>query len=409
MKAIRVRAGLLVDGTGAPPLRDGAILIRGDRIAAVGLAQTVPLPNDTRDLHFPHLTLMPGLVDCHAHLNMPGDGTTVEQTCQETDEILLLRSAKNAETALMSGVTTLRDNGAARRTAFSLKEALRRRIIRGPRTFICGRPVTMTGGHCWPMGGEADGVEGVRRAVRQLLKEGADYVKVMATGGTTLNTDPYRTSYTAEELQSVAAETHAWGRHVVAHVRCTAAILDSLAAGIDVIAHCSFYAPGGRYAFKAEIARRIADAGVIVNPTMHINRTRMLLLNRLAEERPLTDRELEKLRTEQQRYIERKDYFQGLLAAGIPFAAGSDCGWSLYPFGAFHLEAEAMVDAGMSRADAVVAATLHSARSLGIDREVGSLEVGKLADLLLVDGDPTSDISSLGRVDGVFLGGEQVR
>src|SRR5687768_3728277 len=192
MSLTRITAGRLVDGTSAPPIADVAILIDGERIVAVGPAAQVPSPEGAETFDFPDKTLIPGLVDCHSHLNLPGDGTSIEGAAADGDDLALLRSAENARATLLSGVTTLRDNGAMNRTTFSIKEALRRKIITGPRLSISGRPITMTGGHCWPFGGQADGVDAVRQAVRQMIKDGADWIKMMATGGGTLNTMPYR-------------------------------------------------------------------------------------------------------------------------------------------------------------------------------------------------------------------------
>jgi imidazolonepropionase-like amidohydrolase len=406
---LRINAGLLVDGTGAPPISDAALLIDGERITAVGPAAGVPAPERAENLDFSGHTLVPGLVDCHSHLNLPGDGTTIEGAAAEGDDLLLLRSAENARLALESGVTTLRDNGARHRTTFSVKEAIRRGIIAGPRLSISGRPVTMTGGHCWPFGGEADGADGVRLAVRQLAKEGADWIKVMTTGGGTRNTYPYQASYTLEELRAAVGEAHAAGRLAAAHASSTSGIVNALDADFDMIIHCNFHDPDGRYVFRPEIARRIADRGVWVNPTMHVGRSRVWRLERLAEERELTEDEAAELARQRASYAERCDNFQGLLTAGVKLVAGSDAGWSHYRFGGFVHEIETMAAAGMGAAGAVRAATLDSARSMGVDRDVGTLEAGKLADILVVEGDPTADVNALGRVAAVFLGGRRVR
>jgi imidazolonepropionase-like amidohydrolase len=408
-RLIRVHAGRLVDGTGSPHIVDGAVLIEGERIVAVGPDAAVPTPAEADHRDFPDLTMIPGLVDCHSHLNLPGDGTSIENAAVDGDELLLLRSAENARKALESGVTTLRENGASHRTAFSIKEAIRRGIIRGPRLSISGRPLTVTGGHCWPFGGEADGIDGVRAAVRQLVKEGADWIKVMTTGGGTRNTNPYRASYTPQELRAIVDEAHASGRLTGAHASGMAGILASLDAGFDMIIHCNAYDTEGRHAFRPDVARRIVDQGAWVNPTMHVGRARIWRLERLATQRPLTETETADLARERRSYAERCDNFQGLLAAGVRLVAGSDVGWSYYRFGDFAHEVDAMAEAGMGAAAAFCAATLDCARSMGLDRDVGSLEPGKFADLLLVDGDPTVDIRALERVSAVFLGGEQIR
>ncbi|MBI3978409.1 MAG: amidohydrolase family protein [Chloroflexi bacterium] len=405
---LRLRVGRLVDGAGAAPIADGALLVAGERIAAVGPAAAVPTPDGATCLEFPDLTLVPGLVDCHSHLNCPGDGTDID-VAAEGDDLLLLRAAENARLALQTGVTTLRDNGASGRTAFSLKEAVRRGIVPAPRLSVCGRALTITGGHWWPFGGEADGVEGVRLAVRQLIKEGADWIKVMTTGGSTRNTNWYRPSYSPAELRAAVEEASGAGRLAAAHALGTAGIRNALDAGFDMIVHGYFHDADGRYAFNADLARRVADQGVWVNPTMHVVRTRIRRWERLAEDRPLNAAEMAALQRERRTFAERCDNLQRLLAAGARLVAGSDAGSSYAPFGAFHDEVEAMAAAGMGAAAALRAATLDSALAMGVGGDVGSLEPGKLADLLLVEGDPTVDVNALGRVAAIFLGGVRIR
>jgi imidazolonepropionase-like amidohydrolase len=405
MTVRRIRAAQLLDGTRAAPLQNAAILIDGERIVALGPDASVPCPDSAERLDFGDRTLLPGLVDCHSHLNLPGDGTGIEAAADLGDELLLLQSAQNARTTLLSGVTSLRDNGARHTTTFTVRDAIRRKIITGPRLSISGRPITMTGGHCWPFGGEADGPDGVRAAVRQMVKEGADWIKVMATGGGTVNTLPYRPSYTAAELRVVVDEAHAANRLAAAHCSCTAGIVNALDAGVDMIIHGNFNDPDGNFRFDHDVARRIADQGVWVNPTLHVNRVRLWRLERLASERSLTDAETADLELQRRRYGERVQNFQDLLAAGVKVVAGSDSGWSFYRFGGFVHEVEAMAAAGLGAAAALRAATLDSAESMGIAAEVGSLEVGKLADLLVVDGDPSIATSALSRVKAVFLGG----
>jgi imidazolonepropionase-like amidohydrolase len=236
-----------------------------------------------------------------------------------------------------------------------------------PRLSISGRPITMTGGHYWPFGGEADGTDAVREAVRQMVKEGADWIKIMATGGGTPGTQPYRASFSVEELTAAVDQAHALNRLTGSH------------------------------------------AGSIVNPTLHIRRVRVWRLERLSEERQLTEEEATELATQRRFYDERGEYFRGLIEAGVRQVAGSDSGYSYFRVGDFADEVEAMSSQGMGPAAAIRAATLDSAESIGMGHDVGSLQVGKYADLLLIAGDPSTDISALKRVGAVFVGGQRVR
>lgn len=405
----RIRAGRLFDGAGAPPIIDAAILIDGERIVEVGPSAAVPTPDGAVTLDFPDKSLLPGLVDCHTHTNFPGDGTTIEQLALESDEIQLIRSVENARLALQAGITTMRENGAVRQTAFVLRDALRRGIIQGPRLSVAGRPVTLTGGHTWPLGGEADGVDGVRHAVRQLVKEGADWIKAMSTGGGTLNTRPYEASYTLEELRAIVEEGHRANRLVGIHATGTAGIVNALDAGADMVIHGNFNNPDGSATFVPDVAKRMADEGVWLNPTVHIGRTRIWRFERLSRERDLTDAETAEFALVTERYATRCEHVQGLLDAGVKMAAGSDSGWSYYRFGGFLHEMESMSSAGMGPAAALRAGTLDSAISMGLGQDVGSLEPGKYADLLIVNGDPLTDLNALENIVAVFQSGTRVR
>ena len=156
-----IKAGRLVDGRGGTPQEGMAVVVEDGRISRVGPQQDITIPEGARaeELEFPQATLLPGLVDCHTHTNMPGDGTSVDDVGLQGDDIHLLQGIKQSRIALESGVTTIRDNGGWHGAVFSLKEGIRHGLVPGPRIVACGRPITITGGHCWMMGSEADGVE----------------------------------------------------------------------------------------------------------------------------------------------------------------------------------------------------------------------------------------------------------
>lgn len=407
MDRFTLAASYVYDGTGARH-ESAAVVIENGRVAA--LEDHVDLREETEHAvaDFSGFTLIPGLIDNHTHMTLPGDGTAAEDAVAQGEARLLLKSADNARRALKSGVTSARENGAPGLTAFALRAAIAEGSIPGPRLFVSGRPVTVTGGHCWMFGGEADGVEGVRHAVRRLVRDGADFIKVMATGGTTRGSLPYRAAFHAEELAAVVQAAQQLERQVVVHATSTEGIVGALSAGVDYITHCAFYEPDGTYLFRDDVAREIADRGVWVNPTLHIHRTKVRRLERLAEERPLSLEEIADLDRLRTRYAERCDNFFRLSQAGVRFAAGSDAAWGLFPMGQFAQEMDAMVEAGLPRKQALLSATADSARSMRVDREIGSLEVGKVADVVVIDGDPEQDILALGRVVAVFQAGVRV-
>ena len=172
-----ITAARLLDGSGATPVDQAAVLIEAGRIVSLGRAADVPIPAgasvDRRD--YGAATILPGLVDAHTHLVAPGDGTLGDDVAREDDDILLLQAAKNARTLLHSGVTTLRENGAKGKVAFSLREGIRRQLAPGPRMVICGRPIAMTGGHMGYFGSEADGEVAVRAEVREARRVFAEH------------------------------------------------------------------------------------------------------------------------------------------------------------------------------------------------------------------------------------------
>jgi len=185
-----------------------------------------------------------------------------------------------------------------------------------------------------------------------------------------------------------------------------ASLLD---AKVDMIIHGNFYSSDGTYRFDPEIAARMADTGTWLNPTLHVCRSRIWRLRRLAETRRLTEEEQDYLARQESYWAMLSDAFQRLLEVGVRLVAGSDSGWSYYPFGHFAEEVDAMVEAGMTPVQALASATSLSAEAVGLGDQVGVLEAGKAADMLVVDGNPLKDIRALTRVIGVFKEGSRVR
>lgn len=411
-KTTVITADRVVLGTEAPPLTPGVVVIEGDTINAVGSPGSIALSDDpdVRRISLkPGQSLTPGMVDVHTHLIMPGDGTPYQAFMQNSDSILVLQGLKNAQIHLNSGVTTLADAGARGRTTFSLRDAIDLGLVSGPRLVLCGRPITRTGGHCWFLGEEADGAAAVSRSARQLLKEGADIIKVMATGGGTVGTFPHRPSLFVDELKAAAREAHENGKPAIAHVSATEGIRRTLDANFDVIFHCHFYEADSTLNYQDDLARRIADTGTYVNPTLWVNGIYVDLLRAKKAEGSLTPDESEMLKLRSKRYAGQRENVGKLASRGVKLVAGSDAGWGRYEFGDLVIELEEMVGIGLSASEAVQACTGRAAAALGVADQVGSIEPGKKADLLIVNGDPTSDISVLRDIDTILLGGTIVR
>jgi len=404
-------AARLLDGSGSAAVEQAALLIDGDRVAGLGRAADVHAPGgatvERRD--YGAATILPGLVDAHTHLVAPGDGTLGDDIAKEDDDILLLQAAKNARTLLHSGVTTLRENGAKGKVAFSLREGIRRRLAPGPRMVVCGRPITITGGHMGYFGSEADGEAAVRAEVRTLLKEGADYIKIVASGGSTRTSDPNRASYTVAELAAMTDETHRHGKLTAAHCTSAQSVQNCLDADVDMIIHCIFAEPDGTYRFRPDLVDRLARAKAWVNPTLYVQKAG-IERQRAAREREgrLTPELVAQLDDARRALDVKVDAVRRMSEAGVRMTAGSDSPWGWYAPGEFVHEIHMLAQAGLSYSDAIVAGTADAAESIGVGPAAGRLAKGRLADALVVRGDPTTEITALWDVLDVYQAGRRV-
>ena len=407
-----IRGKYVVDGKGGAPIENGAVLLDGAKIRSIGHEHQVSAPEGAPvEVHeFPDCTVMPGLVDAHTHLNYPGDGTHTDDVMSEEDDVLLMQSILNARNYLNLGVTTIRDNGAKNNTTLSLKEGIRRGLAVGPRLVVCANPLTITGGHMWQMGAEADGVDEVVKGVRQLIKRGADYIKVAVTGGTTLGTYPGLPSYNIEELQAIVWEAHKFQKLVATHAHAAQGIINSLDAGVDMIIHCTWREPDGSSQYREDVVARIAEAGTWVNPTLdqHIGAAREGLLER-AKSVGLTPEERTRLEELERAYPQRLEQIRQMARAGVRFVTGTDSGFGEVSFNRISREMDLFVQAGMGPMQAILTATSDAAEALGLGDIIGTLEPGKEADVAVFRGAPHRDISDIARVAAVFQAGQHVR
>jgi len=406
-----ITAARLLDGTGSAPVRQAALLVEDGRIVKLGPATEVRVPDgaaaDRKD--YGDATILPGLVDAHTHLVAPGDGTLGDDIAKEDDDFLLLQAAKNARTLLHSGVTTLRENGAKGKVAFSLREGIRRKLAPGPRMVICGRPIAMTGGHMGYFGSEADGEVAVRAEVRKLLKEGADYIKIVASGGSTRTSDPNRASYTVAELAAMADEARRHGKLTAAHCTSAQSIQNCLDAGVDMIIHCIFTEPDGTYRFRPDLVERLVAAKAWVNPTLYVQKAGIERQREAREREGRLTPELEAQFEAARRALDvRVDAVRQMTEAGVLMTAGSDSPWGWYAPGEFVHEIHMLAQAGLSYADAIVAGTAGAADSIGVGAVAGRLLPGRSADALVVRGDPTHDITNLWNVLDVYQSGRRI-
>jgi imidazolonepropionase-like amidohydrolase len=365
-------------------LADG--LTSGDVVVEDGLIVEGE-SGDAERIDVSGLTVMPGLIEAHAHLcfNAGRDWRAVYDA--DSPGSMLLRMGGYARRMLDAGITTVRDLGAPTPLAIELREAARDGLVVAPDLLVAGAPVTITGGHCWFMGGEADGVEGVRVAVRERHRAGVDWIKVMASGGNmTPGSDPMRAQFTVEELRAVVDEAARAGLRVTAHAHGVEGIREAVEARVYGLEHCSFQTPDGSVKDEAVIAE-IARQGTVVSPT---------IVGSLASMEG-TDR-----------WRLRADLLRAIFEAGCRVVMSTDCGIPSTPHDDLALSMETLRRlTDLSPAAVMRLATSTSADLLGLpDR--GVIATGKRADLIAVEGDPTSDLGALRRVRLVVRGGEVV-
>ena len=407
-----IKAARIIDGNGGSPIERGAVLIEGDTVRAVGSEEAVVAPEGaTVEEHFyENQTVLPGLVDCHVHLIGIGDGRSGDELTMLPDELLTLQAARNARDHLYSGVTTVRDCGAKNQTTLMLRKAMEMEITVGPRLVLAGRPIAIIGGHLSYFGMTATGTVEGRAAVRQLVKEGVDFIKITATGGSTRTSVVGRPSFTMEEIRAITDEAHKFGIHVAAHCTSTEGIRNAVEGGVDTVIHGRHEEPDGSIVYRPELSEMMAKDGIFVNPTLHQGRERIWQLAEIAKSRLLTEKEQAEVDHYNNRWETLHAYWAKVRSDGVTLVAGSDASWMWYKLGgtSFQDEILAHFDIGMTPMEAIVSGTRDSARSSWVQDKVGTLEVGKQADVLVVDGDPSQDVKALRNVVDVFKGGNIV-
>lgn len=391
-------AARLYTGLHEDIIADGAVTIDGEQIIYAGPAGQAPTATDCVDLG--DLTLMPGLIDTHVHLTLSASNTVLDDYMNDGDGILIARGVEAARRLLHAGVTTARECGGRNEHVFALRAASQRRIIPAPRIIAAGASITCTGGHCWFFGLEADSEDDVRRAVRRQVKAGADYIKVMATGGgLTPRTNTAEPQYTLAQMQALVEEaTRMGGLAVAAHCHGTPGIRNAAQAGVTTIEHCSFIVPGD-IVYDAEVAALVRDAGCYVCPTIGIGHRAFLATSPEEQARHPFFRLLPK----------RYESLRQLKALGVPFISGSDAGVNRTPFEDFVFNLTLLVDkVGFTAHEAIATATITAAAALRRP-DLGALAAGKAADMIAVRGNPLEDVHALWDVACVVARGTRYR
>ena len=396
-------ADRLIDGLGTLH-QPGAMLVAGERILAVGDDALGGSWDERVDLG--DATLVPGLIDLHTHLTDAEDAYWEQVLVTTTPSEAALYGAANALTTLRSGFTTVRDMGPAWSfTDVDLRNIIDEGTLPGPRMMVAGNYVSATGGagdarqfsiyvDVPAVQNLADGVDEVRSAVRTNLKNGADFIKILATGAVlSQGIPPGAQQYSDEELEVAVVEAGRWDRFVAAHAHGAEGIKAAIRAGVRTVDHGSMMDEEG-------IEMLLAQDYTYYVPTLYVG----VIVPREGASMGIPEAQIQRS-TEMMRY--RNDTFRRALEAGLPIGFATDAG--VFPHGQNAREFAIRVENGEDPMDAITAATSLNARIMGWENDVGSLEPGKFADVVAVPGNPLGDITAMERVFFVMKGGEVVR
>ncbi len=371
--------------TGDQTVTDGAVVIGDHALDWVGPAGTLPaeyaaLPKSD----YPGSTIMPGLIDSHVHLGFDGGPNPAARMRSETDEQQLVLMLHSARLLLGVGVTTARDLGARAYLDVVVRDAIAAGLARGPRMLVAARPITVTGGHCWFMGGEADSEDDLRRMVRTHHKRGADLIKVMSTGGfMTTGSAPWYAQFTRAQLAVIVEEAGRVDKPVAAHAHGLEGIHRAVEAGVTTLEHCSFVTETNERRFDEPLAARIAEQGIFVCPTINVNAPYVAKLTGIVV----------------------GEHVKPMHEMGVRIIAGTDAGVDNTPHHQYVGALEYLVTLGFRPADVLTMATTEAAAALGVDAITGRLAPGFDADVIVVDGDPSTDIAALGKLQRVIARG----
>ena len=402
-----IKAKSLVDVKEETVIPNPFVMIDNNRITAVGRREGMPEIHTEAEIYdYSDKYILPGLINSHVHLCLFSEGKDIwEYSLQQPNEILTLTAARNGRLEMMSGVTTVRDCGGQSEVMLALRKAIDMELIEGPRLFFSGRNLTMTGGHN-AFGVEVDGPDSIIKATRQVFKEGMDFLKIMATGGGTPGTYPGYASFSVPEIKAATEVAHRIGKTVAAHCRGIPGMKNAVDGCVDHIEHADFELPDGRLKFDPGLADEIAEKGIFVPPTILLYRDLIDAYSHKKEEGNISPAEEKDLELMYHALDEKWKSLRRLMDAGVKCVAGNDAGIAYTGFGRLCHELDIMVEGGMSPMQSIVAATKTAAEAMGLIDEIGSLEVGKQADIIVVDEDPIDNISALSKVSFVMKAGK---
>ena len=389
-----IHAAHLLDVKTGKTLDNVNVIIEGEKIAAITQGAT---PAGSKVINLPGATLLPGLIDAHTHLTFDPDFGYQELGISIPKEALI--GAKNARITLQAGFTTVRNVGARGYTDVALRDAINEGMVPGPRMLVSGPALSITGGHCdenllpfefhHSAEGVADGIAAVQHKVRENIKYGADVIKVCATGGVlSKGDDPQASQYTLEEMKAIVADAHRLGRKVAAHAHGAQGIAWAAEAGVDSVEHGSY--------IDDNAIRIMKEHGTYLVPTQYL--ADWMKENAVKIGLPAMYAEKMKTVTAAMRQNIKK-----AIQAGVKIALGTDA--AVYPHGLNAHEFAVYTKLGLTPLQSIQTGTVNAADLLGWSDRVGSLETGKFADIVAVEGDPLKDITLLQHPTFVMKGG----
>src|SRR5260221_3699033 len=401
LATIVLHAGHLLDVKTGRITDNATIVVQGDKIVSIGPPKWGNPPANVKTIDLPNATLLPGLIDAHTHLTFDPNFGYQELGISIPKETLI--GAKNARATLEAGFTTVRNVGARGYADIALRDAINEGMVPGPRIDASGPALSITGGHCdqnllpyeWhaQSDGAADGVEGVQHKVREIIKYGADVIKICATGGVlSKGDDPKASQYTLEEMKAIVADAHRLGRKVAAHAHGAQGRAWGSEAGVDSIKHGSYIDDAGIKMMKAH--------GTYLVPTQYLADW----MRENAEKIRLPQMYAEKMKSVTA--VSRQN-LKRAFEAGVKVAFGTDA--AVYPHGLNAHEFAVYVQMGMTPIQAIQTATVNAADLLGWSDRIGTIEAGKFADIMAVNGDPTKDVTLLQNPTFVMKGGAVVK
>jgi len=392
-----IRAGRVLNVRTGELKGNQAIVIEGDKIAKIAPSGEVTAAAGDTTIDLPDATLLPGLIDAHTHLTMNVQFGYDKLAISAPRAALI--GAHNARVTLEAGFTTVRNVAAWEYSDIALRDAINAGDVPGPRMLVSGPPLSITGGHCdndllpfeyhatYP--GVADGVEQVQHKVREVIKYGADLIKVCATGGVlSKGDDPNASQFTLEEMKAIVADAHRLGRKVAAHAHGAQGVIWASQAGVDSVEH--------GHLMNDEAIATLKKNGTYLVPTLYL----VDWHQENAARANLPDFAIQKM---QMVSAVGKSNVKKAFEAGVKIGLGTDA--AVYPHGLNARELAVYVKLGMTPLQAIQTATINDADLLGWPEKIGAIEAGKWADIIAVDGDPTKDVTTLEHVKFVMKGG----